>query len=173
MADDTSAPLSDKLTSLSPPLHNSDSPAPDCDHHQKPILFPKQPLLHQLLKDLADLFQALYWEPSPTDLWVVQYAAGLQKGDPMHDNLENLTAFHHQQSINRFQDHEYVIDRLVYYFGLETWPTDDKAVSQELMQMKCDIVEGADRVVVLQSKHICELVEVVKRQCKKVRLAGY
>jgi len=171
MADGTSATLSDEPMSLSSPLHHSDSPAPHCDDHQKPIFFPKQPLLHQLLKDLADLFRALYWEPSPGDLWVVEYAGGLQKGDPIRDNMEKLSAFHHQQSINRLQDHQYVIDRLVYYLELETWPTDDKAIPQQLTEMKCDIVEGADMVVVLQSKHICERADVVERQHKKARLA--
>ena len=33
---------------------------------------------------------------------------------------------------------------------------DNKAEPQVLMAIKYDVVEGADKVVVLQSKHICQ-----------------
>ena len=166
MANDTST---NGLISSSPPSNDPADPAANCNSHE-PILFPNQPLLHQLLKDLANLFQALYWEPLPTDIWVIQYAAGLKKGDPMRDHMEKLLAFHHQQSIHRLQDHQYIIDRLAYYLKLETWPTDDKAEPQVLMAIKYDVIKEADKVVVLQSKHICQQAEEVEREHKKARL---
>ena len=84
--------------------------------------------------------------------------------------MEKLSAFHHQQSIHRLQDHQYIIDHLVYYLKLETWPTDDKAEPQVLTAIKYDVVEGVDKVVVLQSKHICQRAEEVERERKKARL---
>jgi len=71
----------------------------------------------------------------------------------------------------RLQDHQYVINYLADHLNLETWPTDDKAVPQEITVMEYDVAEKPDKAVVLQSKHICELVEVVERQRKKARLA--
>jgi len=171
ISNDTSTTSSDGLISPSLPSNDPDDPAADCNSNKEPILFPNQPLLHQLLKDLADLFRALYWEPLPTDKWVIEYATGLKEGDPMRDHVEKLSAFHHQQSIHRLQDHQYVIDCLAYYLKFETWSTDDKAVPQELTEMKYDVAEGADKVVVFQSKHICQLAEEVERDRKKARLA--
>jgi len=173
MSNDTSATLSDGLISPSLPSNDPDldDPAANCTSNKEPILFPNQPLLHQLLKDLADLFRALYWEPLPTDMWVIHYAAGLKKGDPMRDQMENLSAFHHQQSKRRLRDHQYMIDRLSYYLTFETWSADDKAVPQELMEMRYDVMGGSDNVVVLQSKHICQLAEKAERECKRARLA--
>jgi len=71
----------------------------------------------------------------------------------------------------RLQDHQYVINYLADHLNLETWPTDDKAVPQEITVMEYDVAEKPDKAVVLQSKHICELVEAVERQRKKARLA--
>jgi len=168
----TSCYSSDVLTDHGLSLYASNKPTPDSDNLQQPILFPKQPMLHQLLKNLVDLFGALYWTPSPSDLWVVDYAASCPKGDPIQDHLKTLSAYCHQQSISRLQDHQYVINYLVDHLNLETWPTDDKAVPQEITVMEYDVAEKLDKAVVLQSKHICELVEEVERQHKKARLAG-
>ena len=168
---DTSCYPSDMLMDHGPSLHASDEPTPNSDNLQQPILFPKQPLLHQLLKDLADLFGALYWTPSQSDLWVVGYAASREEGDPIRDCLETLSAYCHQRSMCRLQDHQYVINYLADHLNLETWPTDDKAIPQEITVMEYDVAEKPDKAVVLQSKHICELVEAVERQCKKARLA--
>ena len=88
----------------------------------------------------------------------------------MRDHMEKLSAFHHQQSIHRLQDHQYIIDRLAYYLKLETWPMDNKAEPQVLMAIKYDVIKGVDKMVVLQSKHICQQAEEVEREHKKARL---
>ncbi|KAI5983045.1 hypothetical protein EDD15DRAFT_2376936 [Pisolithus albus] len=134
-------------------------------------LFPDRPSLYQLLKDLADLFAYDYHVPTDSewDLLVPFENPSLREITLM----EALPIFHHKQSVERLQNHNYVIGCFATHLNSGTWPENDAAVMQLLMEINCWGEEGSGNVGILKSKHILDRVleeeEEEERSRKRAR----
>ncbi|KAL4076548.1 hypothetical protein V8B97DRAFT_1866898, partial [Scleroderma yunnanense] len=78
--------------------------------------------------------------------------------------LENSLVYHHLQIVSHMNDHVYVIKCFTNHLQLNGWPTDDKAIPQELILVSAWLDKGDDNVFMLQSKHIIQLSETKEKR---------
>jgi len=139
-----------------------------CNTPKSSALFPNTPSLFQLLKDLADLFGHVYYEPSPEE-WGLIPSSLDDLSQREKKLLQALAVYSHKQSLDRLGDHTYTIECFANHLKSGTWPEQDAAVAQELTKVNCWGEEGTSNVV-LKSKHILELVlEEESKSRKKVK----
>ena len=99
-------------------------------------LFPDQPLLGRLLKDLADVFAYHDHDPNPEwGLW--QGLQDLMEYPSIMIPRDNaLPIFRHKENLRRM-NHGYIIERFAFYLESDTWPKDDASVERPLPRINC------------------------------------
>ncbi|KAI6018289.1 hypothetical protein EDC04DRAFT_2902334 [Pisolithus marmoratus] len=134
-------------------------------------LFPSQPSLYQLLKDLADLFAYDYYTPGDSEEWnllvFTEEPSAREKA-----LMEELPIFCHKKSVERLQSHDYVIKHFATHLNSSTWPENDTAMMQLLMKINCWGEEGSSNIGILKLKHIlgCMLEEEEEERSHKKML---
>lgn len=127
-----------------------------CNDPNLPALFPNNPPLFQLLKDLADLFGHFYYEPSEAE-WTLLPSSLNDLLEREKKYLQALAVYGHKESLDRLGNHTHTIAYFANHLKSGTWPEQDAAVAQKLTSVNCWGEEGTSNVV-LKSKHVLELV---------------